>query len=94
MWSLKQFVLVIAAIQGFQSGIKNVSLSANPIYNIWMITNLIIEVGIHIFLAYKFTLICIILTVIREPLTKKIGKYMIHKLKAKIFTTQDHALNS
>ena len=57
-------VIVIAALNGFQSVANRFIISINRIYNVFAIINIIIEVMFYMLFAYKFPLILVIGTII------------------------------
>ena len=54
MLSFNALLVIIAACYGLDSGIKDIKLSYNPYYNLYIFTNVLIEVTVNIFVACYF----------------------------------------
>jgi hypothetical protein len=76
MLTVHQFVMIIAAIRAFQSGIKD-----NHVSSFISIINLITEVIAQVFIAYKFPLLFVSLVIMGDPLFQDTIKYLYKKYK-------------
>jgi len=80
MISLHTMIIAIAAINGFNAATNHFKIVANPIYNIFVIINILIEVMFYILVAYKFPVTLVIATLVTDPMLNKPIVYIIKKL--------------
>ena len=78
MSTMHTFVMLIAAIRAFQSGIKN-----NDVLSFISIINLITEVIAQVFIAYKFPLLFVSLVIMGDPLFQRVARRLLTKIVQK-----------
>lgn len=78
MLTLRQIVVILAAIRGLHYGIKGLnSWLLSPLQLVFLIINLVIEILAQVFIAYKFTGLFILwLLVIDEEIQKLVKKFI------------------
>ena len=77
MSTIQDLAMLIGAIKGFQSGANGINviseyrLVPRPILLVMSIISFIIEIFIHLFMAYKFPLLYISWFIISDPFYRK-----------------------
>jgi hypothetical protein len=84
MLSLRQIVILIALIQSLQYGIKEYNLHyLSPLRIVFLLFNIVTEILIRVFMAYKFTNLFIFWMLVTDKkiqnLFNKLIKYTIKK---------------
>ena len=79
MLSLRQLIIVLAVIQGYQYGTKEVKFYPLSSFQLTMIIiNLIAEILAQVFIAYKFPILFILCIFIRESDIKMIVNWLFN----------------
>jgi hypothetical protein len=79
MLSFKELLVIFAGFYGFFSGTKDTKFSINPYYNLYMFTNVLIEIMVNIFVALYLPLGYVGYHILSHPLTTKMINKMIKK---------------
>jgi hypothetical protein len=89
MISIHTMIITIAALNGFNAATNHFKLVANPLYNLFSIINIVIEVMFYMLVAYKFPLTLVFLALVTDPMLNKAIVYILKKW----FTTLVPSLN-
>jgi len=89
MISIHTMIIVIAALNGFNAATNHFRVVANPLYNLFSIINIIMEVMFYMLVAYKFPLTLVFVALVTDPMLNKTIVYILKKL----FTTLVPSLN-
>ena len=82
MISLHNLIIIIAGLQGFQSGTNHFKFSVNPFYNVFQTVNILIEIMLCMLAAYKFPALIVTVTIARDPIVN----YLIWRPLKKLIT--------
>ena len=80
MFSIHTLIIVIAALNGIQLGANNFRMVANPLYNLFVIINILIEFMFYMLVAYKYPILIVIETIITDLTLIKHILYIVKKL--------------
>ena len=89
MISIHTMIIIIAALNGFYAATNNFRMGANPLYNLFSIINILLEVMFYMFVAYKFPITLVIAALVTDPMLNKSIVYILKKS----FTTLVSSLN-
>ena len=82
MLSFHQLVVLLAFIQGFQYGTKDINMYClSPLRIIVLASDIITELFIRVFIAYNFPKLFIILTIVTDKYIQSLFKYLIFSNK-------------
>lgn len=81
MLPFNQLLVIFAAFYGFIRGNQDVKISMNLYYNLYMLTNVIIEIMVNVFVAYYLPLGYIGYHILSNPLTHKIARKIYNKVR-------------
>jgi hypothetical protein len=85
MLSLRQLLVILAAIQGFQYGARELNLYyLSPLRIIVLLINIITEVILRVFIAYNFPKIFIFWLLVTDKEFQRFIGYIVSQIKNKI----------
>lgn len=81
MLTLHQIIIALALIQGYRYGTKEVNSYSLSSFQLTIIINLVAEILIQVFIAYKFPILFILCIFIRESDIKMLVNWLIKYTK-------------